>query len=401
MSAQLNRGARPNLRRWLLVFGAATMTAMPMMAQSGGGAPPPVAEVLGRVRQHDFHPTGGGFTSDRLLGKHGVASLDDTDWKVRTLAVRDLVKAGNVAAPALIEALGDSNAHVRYLAVMALGIQRAEAAVPALEMALRQDKDSTVRSQAAIALGQIAKPSSLAAVQAAQKDDKDRDVQHQAEIAAYAIEHAKPATPELAKAFAALDEATFGQAKVGEAAPDFTLPDTDGKTWKLSDFRGKKHVVLVWIFADWCPVCHGEFRELMALRKEFEAADVQPFTLECHDTFPARVMVGKELEPRYWFAKESFKENYTRNVWWPHLVDRAAAVGLRYDVQPMAFAVHAEYINRPTVAIVDKDGVVRFLYQGTFWGDRPSIHQLLEMVKSGAYEFAAPKRLKTKAPAPK
>jgi len=32
--------------------------------------------------------------------------------------------------------------------------------------------------------------------------------------------------------------------KVGDKAPDFTLRATDGKTYKLSDFRGKKNVVL-------------------------------------------------------------------------------------------------------------------------------------------------------------
>ena len=32
--------------------------------------------------------------------------------------------------------------------------------------------------------------------------------------------------------------------KVGDPAPDFTLRATDGKTYKLSDFRGKKNVVL-------------------------------------------------------------------------------------------------------------------------------------------------------------
>ena len=32
--------------------------------------------------------------------------------------------------------------------------------------------------------------------------------------------------------------------KVGDAAPEFTLRATDGKTYKLSDFKGKKNVVL-------------------------------------------------------------------------------------------------------------------------------------------------------------
>ncbi len=32
--------------------------------------------------------------------------------------------------------------------------------------------------------------------------------------------------------------------KVSDAAPEFNLPGTDGKTYKLSDFKGKKTVVL-------------------------------------------------------------------------------------------------------------------------------------------------------------
>jgi peroxiredoxin len=34
------------------------------------------------------------------------------------------------------------------------------------------------------------------------------------------------------------------QLKIGDEAPDFTLPDTSNKPVKLSDFRGKKAVVL-------------------------------------------------------------------------------------------------------------------------------------------------------------
>jgi peroxiredoxin len=39
------------------------------------------------------------------------------------------------------------------------------------------------------------------------------------------------------------------QLKVGDEAPDFTLPDTDNKPVKLSDFRGKKAVVLAFFVA--------------------------------------------------------------------------------------------------------------------------------------------------------
>jgi len=175
------------------------------------------------------------------------------------------------------------------------------------------------------------------------------------------------------------------------------LPDTEGRTWRLADFRGRKPVVLIWIFADWCPVCHGEFRELMDLRGEFEAAHIAVATLECHDLFPGRVMVGQALEPKHWFGKISFKGSYIKNIWWPHLVDRAGAAGAEYGVQPLAFTVHAEWINRPSVVIVDREGITRFADYGTFWGDRPSIHEVLEMVRGGEYAFAAPRRLKSPA----
>ena len=47
-----------------------------------------------------------------------------------------------------------------------------------------------------------------------------------------------------AVAFAQQPKVVKTHLKVGDAAPDFTLRATDGKTYKLSDFKGKKNVVL-------------------------------------------------------------------------------------------------------------------------------------------------------------
>lgn len=48
-----------------------------------------------------------------------------------------------------------------------------------------------------------------------------------------------------------LSATELGRVKVGQAAPDFTLEDVDGKNITLSDFRGKKTVALVFYRGYW------------------------------------------------------------------------------------------------------------------------------------------------------
>lgn len=58
-------------------------------------------------------------------------------------------------------------------------------------------------------------------------------------MSALAQQAAQPAAPPTAQ-----PPAVKTHLKVGDVAPDFNLPGTDGKTYKLSDFKGKKTVVL-------------------------------------------------------------------------------------------------------------------------------------------------------------
>jgi peroxiredoxin Q/BCP len=50
--------------------------------------------------------------------------------------------------------------------------------------------------------------------------------------------------------------------KVGDAAPDFSLEGSDGKTYKLSDFKGKKAVVVAWFPKAYTSGCTIECKSL-------------------------------------------------------------------------------------------------------------------------------------------
>jgi peroxiredoxin Q/BCP len=62
--------------------------------------------------------------------------------------------------------------------------------------------------------------------------------------------------------------------KVGDMAPDFTLQGTDGKTHKLSDFRGKQAVVVAWFPRAFTQGCTIECKSLAENGDKIKKYDV-------------------------------------------------------------------------------------------------------------------------------
>jgi len=76
-------------------------------------------------------------------------------------------------------------------------------------------------------------------------------------------------------------------------APDFKLPDLDGRRIALSDFKGR--VVLLNFWATWCPPCKGEVPELVALQSRYQSAGLDIIGVSLDDAPIEHVRQFKEV----------------------------------------------------------------------------------------------------------
>jgi mycoredoxin-dependent peroxiredoxin len=80
---------------------------------------------------------------------------------------------------------------------------------------------------------------------------------------------------------------------IGAPAPEFSLKDQDQKEVKLSDFRGKKRVVLIFYPLDWSPVCTKEHVCLVNDMKRFEQLDAQVLGLSVDSVWSHKAYADK------------------------------------------------------------------------------------------------------------
>ncbi len=127
--------------------------------------------------------------------------------------------------------------------------------------------------------------------------------------------------------------------EVGDQAPDFELRDQHGTPVRLSSFRGRRSVVLVFYPLAFSGVCTGE---LGAIRDEFPEAnrdDVEILTVSVDSTFTHRA----------WADAEHFEFGLLSDFW-PH-----GEVAKLYGV----FDSERGIATRGTF-VIDKEGVVRW-----------------------------------------
>lgn len=128
--------------------------------------------------------------------------------------------------------------------------------------------------------------------------------------------------------------------EVGDQAPDFTLPGSDGKTYSLSDYRGKQAIVLAWFPKAYTRGCTIECKSLAENGHLIRRYDVSYFMASVDP-----------LEDNKGFAKEQKAD-------FPLLSDTSQEVAKAYEVMSvLGFAKrHTFYIGKEgNILAIDRD----------------------------------------------
>ena len=120
----------------------------------------------------------------------------------------------------------------------------------------------------------------------------------------------------------------------GHRAPDFTLPNLAGETVALSDLQGR--VVLVNIWATWCPPCRAEMPAIEAVYQRYRD---QGFT----------VLAVNQMEPQV--AVADFVQEL--GLTFPIVLDGQGSVSQLYRVRAL-----------PTTFFIGRDGMIRDMLIG-------------------------------------
>jgi mycoredoxin-dependent peroxiredoxin len=126
---------------------------------------------------------------------------------------------------------------------------------------------------------------------------------------------------------------------VGAEAPDFLLKDQNNEEVRLSDYRGRKNVLLVFYPLAFTGTCQGELGELRDNLDDFVTDRVQVLT----------VSVDSPYSHKVWAEREAYEFPLLADFW-PH-----GAVAQAYGV----FNPERGYANRGTF-VIDREGVIRY-----------------------------------------
>jgi peroxiredoxin len=152
--------------------------------------------------------------------------------------------------------------------------------------------------------------------------------------------------------------------KVGDKAPDFTLPMVKGGSMSLGQFMGRKNVVISFVPAAWTPVCTYQWPVYDLAREIFDGHDavLLGITVDNIPTLYAWTRAISNNQEGFWFPVLS--------DFYPH-----GQVANKYGV------LRSEGFTERALFVIDKKGVIRYMDIHDI-NERPPLTELQKALQS-------------------
>lgn len=171
---------------------------------------------------------------------------------------------------------------------------------------------------------------------------------------------------------------------VGTSAPAVTLTDMEGAKVDLAAAFAEKSTILVFYRGSWCPFCNRQLAALGELEPKLLALGYQILAVSPDTAEGLKKMAGKN--------------HLTYRLLSDHTMDASLAYGTAFRVSAaMAQSYHDHGVNLtpipggegvwlpvPTVFIVGRDGVIKFVYSNPDYKVRLSTDALLAAAQAAA-----------------
>ena len=156
--------------------------------------------------------------------------------------------------------------------------------------------------------------------------------------------------------------------KVGDVAPDFTLPAVEGGKISLSQYLGKKNVVISFVPAAWTPVCSDQWPGYNISKELFDKNDA--------------ILLGitvDNIPTLYSWTKQMCNPN--EKLWFPVLSDfyPHGAVASKYGV------LRSEGVTERALFVIDKKGIIRYIDVHDI-NQRPPLEELAKALEAVSKE---------------
>jgi len=143
--------------------------------------------------------------------------------------------------------------------------------------------------------------------------------------------------------------------KVGDRAPNFSLPAVSGGRISLDQYRGKKNVVLSFVPAAWTPVCSDQWPGYNIVKDIFDENNTILLGITV-DNIPTLFAWTNQMGTLWFPVLSDF---------WPH-----GAVAGRYGI------LRSDGISERALFIIDKKGIITYIGVGDI-NKRPRLETLV------------------------